>query len=425
MEWTNTRFRTHDPTELSDAELIRRYVSARGDDEFSELVRRHGPLVLGVCRRVLRNQHDAEDAFQATFLVFLRKAEHISPPGLVGNWLFGVAYRTALKARALSVRQRARERPMSQTPEPAEVPADGLWRELQPLLDRELSRLPDKYRAPIVLCDLQGRSHKEAARELGWPVGTLSGRLSRARAQLARRLARQGLLLSAGSAVVVLTQETASAHVPPALLASTVQAAGSGAVGPVAAATPVSTHVATLAEGVLRSMFYSKLKLVATVIMALGTACAGAAIAAHALQGNPKEVVAHRDRGRDGREPDRVEAADATVQELLEKRHGTLQQLVEVAESEFEAGLGTFAEVLRADELLISAALELSDTDQQRLAIYNKAVELATEREQMITKQVRAGAGHATVADVLLATAHQLEVEIAYERAKARLGAPQ
>ena len=127
---------------------------------------RHGPLVLGVCRRVLRDAHGAEDAFQATFLVLVRRAASVVPREAVGNWLYGVAYRTALEARRAAARRRARERQVHDMPHPTARPQE-IGRELRPLLDEELSRLPDKYRSAVVLCDLEGRTRKEAARQLG------------------------------------------------------------------------------------------------------------------------------------------------------------------------------------------------------------------------------------------------------------------
>ena len=182
---------------LSDGQLLDRFVERREGAVFEAIVRRHGPMVWGVCRRVLRDHHDAEDAFQATFLVLARKAASVMPREKLGNWLYGVAYQTAMKARAMRAKRRGREGQVPDMPEPMAAP-DDLRDELAESLDRELSRLPEKYRIPIVLCDLEGRTHKEAASQLGWPIGTVSSRLSRARSMLAKRLSRRGLSLSAG-----------------------------------------------------------------------------------------------------------------------------------------------------------------------------------------------------------------------------------
>src|SRR5947209_5026354 len=169
----------------SDGRLLESFAHRGDQAAFEALVRRHGPMVLGVCRRVLGDVHAAEDALQATFLVLVRKAASIAKRELLGNWLYGVAYRTALKAKTAAARRRAKERQVRPMPNPGNE--EEVWRELQPLLDQELSRLPDKYRIPVVLCDLQGKSRQEAARQLGCPEGTVSSRLARARVMLAKR----------------------------------------------------------------------------------------------------------------------------------------------------------------------------------------------------------------------------------------------
>ena len=180
---------------LTDGQLLERFVSGREEAALEALVKRHSAMVWGVCCRILRNNHDAEDAFQTTFLVLVRKAASVVPKEMVGNWLYGVAHQTALNARATAARRRKRERQVTDMPEPA-TQCNNLWYDLQPLLDQELSRLPDKYRAAIVLCDLEGKTRKEAARQLGLVEGTLASRLARARTMLAKRLARHGLELS-------------------------------------------------------------------------------------------------------------------------------------------------------------------------------------------------------------------------------------
>jgi hypothetical protein len=182
---------------------------------------------------------------------------------MVANWLYGVAYRTALKARATAARRKVRERQVTDMPEP-EAARPDVWHDLRPLLDEELSRLPDKYRVPVVLCDLEGRSRKEAARHLGWPEGTVAGRLARARGALAEALARRGVVLSVGALAVALAQNAAAA--PAALVGPTVKAARLAAAGQ-AAAGAVSARVAALTEGVLRTMVLSKQKTVLAVFL--------------------------------------------------------------------------------------------------------------------------------------------------------------
>src|SRR5262249_21013486 len=227
----------HDSGERTDGQLLECFVGRRDETAFEALVRRHGPMVLGVCRRLLGNAHDAEDAFQATFLVLVRKAATLRQRELVGNWLYGTAYRAALETKAASAAHRAKERQVREMPEPeALVETDG-WQDLRPLLDQELNRLPERDRVPVVLCDLEGRKRKEVARQLHIPEGTLSSRLAKARKMLARRLARHHLALSGGALALALSQSAASACVPSALVVTTVQAAtllaaGSAAGGP-------------------------------------------------------------------------------------------------------------------------------------------------------------------------------------------------
>jgi RNA polymerase sigma factor (sigma-70 family) len=271
---------------LSDGQLLECYLEHREEAAFKALMRRHGAMVWGVCRRIIGSHHDAEDAFQATFLVLFRKAASVEPREMVGNWLYGVAYQTALKAKATAARRRTRERQVPAMPEP-EIEQD-LWRDLLPVLDKELSRLRDKYRVPVILCDLEGKTHKEAARRLGCPEGTLSSRLSRARTMLARRLARHGLALSAGSLAAVLAQNAASACVPAAVVSGTIRAVTLVAAGQGAAAA-VSANAAVLAEGVVKTMLLTKLKCVTVVLAAVSGLAVGAGVLGHALateQGN-------------------------------------------------------------------------------------------------------------------------------------------
>src|SRR5436309_2402381 len=166
-----------DAESTPDRALLERFLADRDEAAFEALVRRHGPMVLGVCRRVVGNIHEAEDAFQATFLVLVRKAAAIGEREAVGNWLFGVAYRAALKARAAALRRKAREKQVNVMPEQC-IDTDETWHDLRPLLDRELASLPAKYRTAILLCDLEGRSRRDAAHELRVPEGTLSSRLA-------------------------------------------------------------------------------------------------------------------------------------------------------------------------------------------------------------------------------------------------------
>jgi RNA polymerase sigma factor (sigma-70 family) len=268
--------------EMTDAQLLERFLAQQEEEVFETLLTRHGPMVLGVCRRLLNNAHDAEDAFQATFLVLIRKAAALRQRPTIGNWLYGVAYNTALKARAAAALRRAREAQVREV-SLSEARTEDTLENWQPLLDDELSRLPDKFREPVVLCDIQGLTRKEAARQLGVAEGTLSGRLTTARRRLAKRLARHGVTLSAGALATCLCENAAAACVPRALLTSTAKAAALCAAGKTATAV-ASVQVAALTEGVLKTMLLSKLKTVAAYVAVVGILAAGGGILAERSQ---------------------------------------------------------------------------------------------------------------------------------------------
>jgi len=251
---------------LSEWQLLRRYLARQDEAAFEAIVARHGPMVLGVCRRVLHDPRDVEDAFQATFLVLVRRAGGLGEGVAIGPWLHGVAHRVSLRARAVALKRRLREQPANELDVPAPA-ADLCGIDLAGILDEELTRLPAKYRAPIVLCYLQGETHEEASRRLGWPIGTVKGRLVRARELLKGRLTRRGLTLSAGALVASLSHETL-AVLPETLRAATIKAVVRSASGRAAAAS-VSSTVAALTEGVLTTMFLTKLKSAAVALTAL------------------------------------------------------------------------------------------------------------------------------------------------------------
>ena len=178
-------------TGLDDDKLLKRFVVERDEVAFAALVARHGPMVLGVCRRILHDEHDVEDAFQATFLVLVSRAKAIRDGDLLGHWIYGVAHRVAVRARANAARRYVHEQNLTAARAGVEPPSrDGERRELRAVLDDELARLPEPLRAPLVLCHLEGLTHDEAARRLRWPVGTVRSRLARARDKLRRRLSR-------------------------------------------------------------------------------------------------------------------------------------------------------------------------------------------------------------------------------------------
>jgi RNA polymerase sigma factor (sigma-70 family) len=262
-----------DTAAIPDGDLLRRYVQERDEAAFEALVRRHGSMVFGICQRVLHNRHDAEDAFQASFLVLVSKAATLRSPGMLGSWLHGVAYRTAQHARAAAVRRRAKEAAVVIH---ADSPDDS-GAELRAALDQELERLPEKYRAVVLLCDLEGKTRKDAAQHLGWAEGTVASRLARGRRLLANRLTERGLALTSATVAATISSRTASACVPSALVATTMKAASLFAAGQATAAGALSANVAALARGVLKTMLLTKLKTFTVILAAVALLGAGVA----------------------------------------------------------------------------------------------------------------------------------------------------
>ncbi|MGE3803995.1 MAG: RNA polymerase sigma factor [Gemmataceae bacterium] len=246
--------------DFSDGQLLDRYVSGRDESALATLMQRHGPLVWSVCQRLLPDSHDAEDAFQATFIVLTRKAASLERRPSLAAWLYEVAQRTALQARSLAARRRQREQqsPPRAAPEDHDVVDRD---ELRAALDIELSKLPERYRAPVVLCDLQGKTHVEAAHELNMPSGSVSKRLARGRELLRERLVRRGLTVSAATLPALLGEQAARAAVPLHLIQSTREILNG-------APLPAGTQASLLAEGVLRTMHFSKLKIVVVLLIA-------------------------------------------------------------------------------------------------------------------------------------------------------------
>ncbi len=251
---------------MGEGQLLERFAADRDPAAFEALVTRHGPMVLRTCRRMLSDPHDVDDAFQATFLVLARRAGSIRDADRLGPWLHGVARRVAGRSRALSARRRSRERPGAE--DRAVEPENALEAtEHRELLDEELARLPEKYRAPLVLCYLEGLTHDEAAEALRWPVGTVRSRLAGGRDRLRARLTRRGL--SPSAAVPALAPASA---IPEALLSATIRVATSAGSAP--------ARVAILAKGALVAMMWSKAKTIAAVGLMAGLAVGGASVAA-------------------------------------------------------------------------------------------------------------------------------------------------
>ena len=271
--------------QLSDRDLLERFAARRDEAAFEALVRRHGPMVLRLCRRLVHHWHDAEDVFQATFLVLARRAWAIRKRDSLGSWLHGVAYRLAAK-----VRTRNRQTAFASfwpAAEPVRDLVDDLsWREVRAALDQELNRLPVKYRSALLLHYLEGRTQEEAARQLGCSLSTLKRRLERGRELLRGRLARRGVVPAAPLLVALLAEGKAPAGVPPALREVTVRAALIFAGGGEATGS-ISAPVRLLSGGLLRAMFQTKLKFAGVLLLAVGILAAGAVWLMHPAAASP------------------------------------------------------------------------------------------------------------------------------------------
>jgi RNA polymerase sigma factor (sigma-70 family) len=330
----------------TDDQLLERFAARQEAAAFEALVRRHGPLVLSVCRRVLRDLHEAEDTFQATFLVLACKARSIRKRQSVGSWLYGVAYRLATQERHRAARRRQREHqhdPHSETdlggfleqcPMRADPVAETSRRELCAALDDELSQLPEKYRTPLVLCYLQGRSNSAAAQQLGWATGTLKSRLMRGRELLRDRLTQRGVLLSGGAMTLALTNSAATGSVPSALTASTTQAALLFAAGQATAAGAVSAKVVALASEMMKTTMISKLKLAIVLLLTIGVFGLGSSVlyggrsAPGAEQPQPKADKPKPKAERNDRYDDPLPPGALARMGTVRLRHGQLVSFV-------------------------------------------------------------------------------------------------
>jgi RNA polymerase sigma factor (sigma-70 family) len=317
------------PGQGSDGSLLRCFAIGRDEEAFATLVGRHGPMVLEVCRRVLEDSHHAEDAFQATFFILARKAGAIRKGDSVASWLYGVAVRVALKMKATAARRRAHERQVVVVDEPD--PAVEVARaELRPVLDEELGRLPESYRAPLVLCYLEGKTNEQAARELGWPKGTVAGRLARARELLRGRLRRRGLALSSGLLAALLGESAATAAVPATLAGSTIQAAGVFATGTVAVAS--ASAPAALAEGVLQTMMLTRIKIAAVLLVVCVCGTGAGVLAQRAGPGPALAAAGDADKDRAAEEAKRLKAELLKLRDELARTRAELEATKREAE---------------------------------------------------------------------------------------------
>lgn len=395
----------------SDAELLERFAVDRDELAFETLVRRHGPLVYGVCRRVLRDEHAAEDAFQAAFLVLVRQAASVSKKASIRSWLYGVALRVALRARQREDLRRRREQ---ETPPRATVEAT-LEPDVRSILDEEVQRLPEKYRLPIVLCYLESRTNDEAAQMLNCPRGTIAVRLARARERLRSRLLRRGVTLSAAAMTALLSDNALSASVPALLFSQTAKTALTGAASP---------SITTLTEGVLHAMYLSKFKMAFAVGLMVAT-MGGAGVGVYFLKAQAPTPQTE--------EVDKKPVAAATVKKGKERVKELLKQQREEAEKELkiryelyrdganEPGMSspiTLTQLISISKRLLKPELELCEKKADRLAAYEKHVELTKEIVKITEAQYKVD--RLSAAALAQARYEQLDAEIALEREKAR-----
>ena len=261
---------------LTDGELLERFASRQGvsaELAFAALLERHGPMVLRVCRKVLGDQRDPLDAFQATFLILVRQVGSVRKAESIASWLHGVAYRVASAERSAEARRRKHERIAAET---SDRSTNQETESLESILHRELDRLPDRYRAPLVLCHLEGMTHEQAADRLGWPVGTVKSRMARGRDRLKARLSRRGLESSSGCGI---TGALSRAELPGILMDATARAATRLASGqPIAGMVPDSA--VALMQGVLKTMTLNKIKLMMAALLTIGIVATAATVLA-------------------------------------------------------------------------------------------------------------------------------------------------
>jgi RNA polymerase sigma factor (sigma-70 family) len=387
---------------LTEAQLLERFLNQRDEIAFEALVSRHGPMVLSVCRRLLNDPADVDDAFQATFLVFVRRAATIRDRRRLGSWLYGVAHRIAGRARQEAARRRSREMGDVETlPDRRHAPPPN---EDLALLHEEVRRLPEKYRAVLVLCDLESQSHEDAARQLNWPVGSVKGRLFRARNLLRGRLERRGVSLSAGAIVAALGGEARGAIVAPALLDATVQTGIGFATGQTVAAGLVSAASVALFQGVHHAMLLSKLKI-AGALVAAGVVVAGTGALAHQKIGAGEDgksgavapsaqpprpadetpPIATDDSGSQTK-PDSGQALAKQFREVYRDRTTAAKQMFEANRAFYENGKITIDRVIDASRKLAEAEQESEQSTEKKL----QSAEAHVERMKALVKREKA-----------------------------------
>jgi RNA polymerase sigma factor (sigma-70 family) len=392
----------------SDAELIECFLTTRDEQAFGVLLHRHGPLVWGVCRRVLSRVHDAEDAFQATFLILARKAASIRRRTSLRCWLHGVALRVALRAKAGARQQRQGP---TVDPRSADGPADAACAaELASVLDEEIRRLPERYRVPLVLCYLLGRTNEEAARELGWPKGTVAVRLARGRERLRRPLQRRGL-----DELALAPAVPAREQLPSELLtAARTTVARSGRWPP--------DRAHNLAKGAMKTMFYDRCKALLSILCSAGVLVGLGIGAREALARTPPGIpgagAAAQSPGNNVEPPRSDLESDAHFKELLEQRRKAATVTYAFQYEQFKEGRGSLTLLMESCEHLLKSDLQLARNKADRLAarqayldrlkpILERASELHSEKRMWL-------------ADLKYVEYFSLDAEIELKRENAR-----
>ena len=420
---------------LTDGDLVERFQARRdegGERAFEALVTRYGPMVLRVCRNLLDDPNDVHDAFQAVFLVLARRAGAIRESRSVGSWLYGVAVRVAARARVSTIRRRIRDR---RTIEAAGVVAAVACEPRSgPLIEhddgaavvhQEVNRLPEKYRAPVVLCYLEGLTHDEAAARLSWPVGTVRSRLSRARDTLRSRLTRRGVTApavlgplatwlvgnQAASSAVAATAAGFPTALPVHLPTSLARAVTRLAAGQSAAAGSWSAASLALAHGVLKAMLLKKLTIVACALLPFGIAAIGGGVilvrASRAQETRPAPAAAPNQTTKPVAKPDPAKSDD--IDPLLRQLLEAARQRIEAQRAYYEEGRITIDRFIDACAHLEKVQLLAAKTEDQRRSVRQRHLDLLKEIENREEAEVQVGRG--TVADVAEARQRRLEAE--------------
>ncbi len=414
-----------------DAALVEEFVRQRSQDAFASLVERHGSLVIGVCQRILSRDHDIEDAFQATFLVLARKAHTIRRRQSLCGWLAKVARRIAWTVRKQQTAERQRagadgEAMCATSPDP-DPARRAEQRDTAAVVGEEIERLPEKYRMLVILCDLLGRSHAEAAQELACPTGSIARHLARGRALLRERLSRRGL--SAGTvALTALVADRGEAAVPASWLKAVAAAAVPAANAATIPAGLVSERALTLSQGVLKSMWLKQLCAVLLVPLTLGLLTVGVVMAARSVGGPsepdageaaPVEPNGESKGGKDAEQPKPAggdKGPKDKIKELQKKRLGLATEAYKLYLARFNAGVGLPVEVANAAKVLAQARLDVCETKEERIKACEQNLQDMEHLDKMVDQFAKAGT--APSADAALLRGYVVEAQIALEKAK-------